>query len=402
MCRRQAIHLCWLGALLMLTACSNGRGSLQEESSPPPSGTANPPPSAPPPSGVAFSIGGEVTGLIGSGLTLQLNGSDDLPITSNGVFSFATRLPSGSTYAVTIRTSPSNPIQSCSVANGSGTLTSSDISSVRIACGGTETFSVGGEVGSLLGSGLVLQNNGGDDIGIDSSGAFKFPVELARGASYNVKVRTQPTAPDQACSVRNGTGTIANSDITNVLVTCAMSEFTIGGTVSGLSGSGLILLNNGNDEVEIDSNGTFTFPDTLPTGAQYSVTVGSQSTNQSQTCRVSNGSGTVGTMNVTSVRVTCTAAEFGIGGHVSHLRGSGLVLQNNGGDHLRIASNGRYRFVTTMQSGASYNITVATQPRDPRQTCIVANGSGIVRNADIDNVDIRCEKDRKDDDDDRD
>jgi trimeric autotransporter adhesin len=272
---------------------------------------------------------------------------------------------------------------------------------VRVSCGGTETFSVGGNVSGLLGSELVLQNGGGDDIGIDSGGTFTFPRRLASGSRYSVTVRTHPSAPAQACSVGRGTGTIATTNVTNVVVTCAMSDFSVGGSVNGLSGGGLVLLNNGIDELRIDSNGSFTFPTSLPTGAQYRVTIATQPTNQNQTCSVGNASGTVGRESVTSVRVTCVGAGFRIGGHVSELRGSGLVLQNNGGNDLPIASNGRYWFVTTMRTGASYNVSVGTQPRRPKQKCTVMNGSGIVRNSDIQNVEVKCD-DRDDDDDDDD
>ena len=345
-----------------------------------------------------------MNGLVGTGLILRLNGSHDLTVTSNGVFSFAARLASGSPYAVTVRTSPSNPAQSCSVENGRGTVTSGDITSVRVSCGGIETFSVGGNVSGLLGSGLVLHNGGGDEIGIDSSGAFTFPTRLASGSRYSVTVRTHPSAPSQACSIGRGTGTIATTNVTNVVVTCAMSDFSVGGSVSGLSSSGLVLLNNGVDELRIDSNGSFTFPTSLPAGANYRVTIATQPTNQNQTCSVNNASGTVGSANVTSVRVTCAGTGFRIGGHVSELRGSGLVLQNNGGNDLPIASNGSYWFVTTMATGASYNVSVLTQPRKPKQTCTVMNGSGIVRNSDIQNVEVKCDEkhDRDDDDDDDD
>ena len=64
-----------------------------------------------------------------------------------------------------------------------------------------------------------------------------------------------------------------DNDVTNVSVTCVTDEFTIGGSVSGLAGAGLVLLNNGVDNLAIGANGVFTFPATLPDGSSYAVTV---------------------------------------------------------------------------------------------------------------------------------
>src|SRR5207247_905222 len=82
--------------------------------------------------------------------------------------------------------------------------------------------------------------------------------------------------------------------------------YTIGGTVSGLSGTGLVLQNNGGSNLNVNANAnTFTFATALTAGSNYSVTVSTQPTAPSQTCAVANGSGTVGSVNVTSVSVTC-------------------------------------------------------------------------------------------------
>lgn len=88
------------------------------------------------------------------------------------------------------------------------------------------TYSVGGSVSGLVGSGLVLRNNGGDDLTLVSDGPFTFPTELASGATYDVSVHSQPTGPDQICSVTVGTetGTITNSDVNSVEVICTTNQ----------------------------------------------------------------------------------------------------------------------------------------------------------------------------------
>jgi len=95
-----------------------------------------------------------------------------------------------------------------------------------------------------------------------------------------------------------------DSGVGIVMVPSFATNYTIGGTVSGL-GAGLSvgLLNNGGDAITRNANGSFTFPTALASGAAYSVTVGTQPAGQ--TCTVTNGSGTVGSANVTNVTVSC-------------------------------------------------------------------------------------------------
>jgi FG-GAP repeat protein len=81
---------------------------------------------------------------------------------------------------------------------------------------------------------------------------------------------------------------------------------------------------------------------------------------------------------------------YTIGGHVEGLAGSGLVLQQNGGDNLAISADGDFTFATPLNDGATYAVTVFAQPGDPAQTCTVANGSGTVAGANVDTVDVTC------------
>ncbi|MBO9663926.1 autotransporter-associated beta strand repeat-containing protein [Dokdonella sp.] len=80
------------------------------------------------------TIGGSVQGLLGSGLVLRLNGSDDTPIASNGSFTLQPALDDLSTYAVTIAQQPTAPAQLCSVTGGSGVLDGSDVTDVVVDC----------------------------------------------------------------------------------------------------------------------------------------------------------------------------------------------------------------------------------------------------------------------------
>ena len=81
-----------------------------------------------------YTIGGTVSGLNGSGLVLLLNGGNALPIAANGPFTFAAGLLAGATYDVSVGTAPNNPYQECVITNGTGTVTSSNVTTVDITC----------------------------------------------------------------------------------------------------------------------------------------------------------------------------------------------------------------------------------------------------------------------------
>src|ERR1700743_2371774 len=90
--------------------------------------------------GSKYTVGGTVTGLSGSGLVLELNGGDGLSFTGSGDFVFGTRLASNAAYAVTVSSQPSNPTQTCTVRNGSGTIDKSGITNVIVSYTQTGRF----------------------------------------------------------------------------------------------------------------------------------------------------------------------------------------------------------------------------------------------------------------------
>jgi hypothetical protein len=84
--------------------------------------------------------------------------------------------------------------------------------------------------------------------------------------------------------------------------TGATAQYTVGGTVSGLSGA-LVLADNGGDRLNLRGSGTFTFNRPLVDGAAYNVTVVTSPARQ--TCTVLGGLGTVVAADVTGVTVAC-------------------------------------------------------------------------------------------------
>jgi hypothetical protein len=325
-----------------------------------------------------YTFGGTVSGLTGTGLVL-FNGStgDKLPVSANGSFTFGVTLSSGSSYSVTVLTQPTG--QSCTVTNGSGTM-SANVTNIQVTCS-TTTYTIGGTVSGLTGAGLVLQDNGGNNLPVSASGSFTFSTAIASGAAYSVTVLTQPTG--QSCTVVNGSGT-ASANVTNVQVACSTVFYTIAGMVSGLTGTGLVLQDNGANNLSVSANGSFSFSNSVASSANYSVTVLTQPTGQ--ICTVSNGSGKA-TANVSNVQITCSTAAYTIGGTVFGVTGAGLVLQDNGGNNLAASANGAFTFSNPIGSGLGYNVTVLTQPTG--QSCTVTNGSGTA-SANVTNVQVAC------------
>ena len=80
-----------------------------------------------------------------------------------------------------------------------------------------------------------------------------------------------------------------------------LATYSVGGNVSGLTGS-VTLQNNGGDDIIKTTNDGFTFPAQADSSV-YAVTVSSQPTGQ--TCTVIDGSGTIAAADVADVGVAC-------------------------------------------------------------------------------------------------
>ncbi|HVK67352.1 MAG TPA: hypothetical protein VM694_22860, partial [Polyangium sp.] len=180
----------------------------------------------------------------------------------------------------------------------------------------------------------------------------------------------------------------------------AATVYSLGGTVKGLEGKGLVLEVALPDELfsnlTIEANGEFTFKPTLADGDSYDVTVAVQSADPAQSCTVTRGKGVVAGADVKDVSVDCATLPPNprwIGGTVSGLAGTGLVLQNNGKDDLSVAMDGAFQFTTPETDGDTYDVTVSVQPTNPAQTCVVEAGKGTVEGVDVTGIQVKCTND---------
>ncbi|MEO8801978.1 MAG: Ig-like domain-containing protein [Rudaea sp.] len=348
--------------------------------------------------GVAPStIGGSISGLTGT-VQLKLDGTTPTStqtqsFSANGSFTFSTALSAGSNWTVSVATQPTG--QTCTVTNGTGTNLLANVTTVKVACT-TNTYTIGGSISGLTGS-VQLKLAGTSPTSTQTqtfpaNGSVTFSTALSAGSNWTVSVTTQPTG--QTCTVTNGTGTNLLTNVTTVKVACTTNTYTIGGSISGLTGSVQLKLDGtsptSTQSQTFSANGSFTFSTALTSGSNWSVSVATQPTGQ--TCVVANGTGTNLLANVTTVTVACTTNTYTIGGSISGLTGSvQLKLDGTSPTSTQLqafSANGSFTFSTGLTAGSNWTVSVATQPTG--QTCVVANGADTNLLANVTTVTVAC------------
>lgn len=316
-----------------------------------------------------YSVGGTISVESSGVVTLQNNGTDDLT-QGSGAFAFSTRLSSGASYHVTVKTAPAG--QTCTVTNGSGIVSSQNITNVGVVCH-SNAYPVGGNLSGLAsGETVTLKNSNGDTLSLTANGPFTFSQMVANGATYNVTVETQPLT--QICSVTNGSGAVNDAPVNNIVVSCT-NTYSIGGFAYGLlpTSTNLVLKNDDNNEtLNVPNDGIFVFPTRLSTGESYHIQVMTQPTDQ--ICDVTNAEGTVGTQNVSNIEVICSEDAYTLGGNVTGLgNGKNVTLAVKAGSTNKVIVTGSaspavaFTFPEDVPVGSQYHVVVDTQPLN--QTC---------------------------------
>lgn len=184
------------------------------------------------------------------------------------------------------------------------------------ACGGGsgDLYLTGSIVGGVTVDGLILQNNGGDDLVVPAGATgFQFANRVSTDDEFNVTVKqAPPNASQKGCTVLNGKARANYYTIGQIQVYCTINQQDMQVAVNGLTGTGLQLVNAADAETVTPNGGaqvSVKMAQVLQ-GGPYAVKVLNQPAGQ--TCTVSggdngNGTGIVGGSAVTSVVVNCAA-----------------------------------------------------------------------------------------------
>lgn len=152
--------------------------------------------------------------------------------------------------------------------------------------------------------------------------------------------------------------------------------YKVGGSVVGLSGSGLILQLGSGETLSIEADGTFSFPTPIGNLLPYQVGVISQPSQLAQVCTPSNATGVISGADVTNVLINCATSSFPVRTNISGLEGSGLRVQLQATDDsaapaqtVDVGEDGEVAFPTALLDGTRFELSIAQQPTS--QWCIV-------------------------------
>lgn len=195
----------------------------------------------------------------------------------------------------------------------------------------------------------------------EGSRGIDIPTTLLTGANQSIYYRF-------ACR-RPGQGESGGSEwhVLN-LQADPVGGFSVGGSVSNLSASGLELRNGNREVLQVPAGATsFTFLTPVIPGTPFDVRVKTQP--NGSTCSVANGKGTVSTASVTSIVVTCTPSNVTYAGFAVVASTNAAVVNLFG----RLGSSLSGAPLDTRLSGAG-PVAVAVAPNN--SFAYVANKAG--------------------------
>jgi len=130
-----------------------------------------------------YTIGGTVSGLIGAGLELSNSSSSMSAV--NGPFTFPIDFADGSAYDLRIAKQPTNPVQICAVAHGSGTINGANVTNIEVSCAAPQP--AGGLDANFGSGGKVAANDplGAKSMALQADGKLVILSERSRLTRFN-------------------------------------------------------------------------------------------------------------------------------------------------------------------------------------------------------------------------
>ena len=340
------------------------------------------------------TVSGTVSGLESNEtvtLTLTPTGgtAENVDVTGNNSFSFATKIAFNATYTVTVTSQPG--IKGCVVApTGIQTMGEAD-ATIAVTCQiqnnprGVVRGLAEGETVALtllvgIGSQEIITVTGDADTSSDDG--FIFGASAGRTFRFSLAVTTAPAG--KVCSVTpSGSIAFGDADYSDFLVICG-KLYNVNGAVSGLAGGEAVTLTlsptGGSDETKtITANENFAFDTEVGENFTYTVTVTAVPTGK--ICVVAPaGMQTMGDTDAT-VAVSCVFVSYNVNGSVNGLENGEtitLTLTPTGGTaepevvsgDADTSSDDSFSFDTTLLKDATYTVDITTPPADKR--CTVA------------------------------
>ena len=257
-------------------------------------------------------------------------------------------------------------------------------------------YKVGGRVTGLPQNTnlLLINNSGADQLQVTRDGNYTFAHGLGDGDTYSVSVK-EPQPAGTACTVKNPTGSIRTASVTDVDVACTTTpETTLRVIVKNLVGTLSLLSDTTDETLSLQSPATtFDFTQKITRGQPYRVVVFHHPLDMF--CNVVKDGAVTSSAEVSgdapggvvTITFECVSALKTISVDVTGATGP-LVLQNNGGDDLKIEKDGTYTFPGTYREGTAYDLTVASSP--PDQACVIPQGAGTMIDLNLINVRVTC------------
>jgi hypothetical protein len=204
-------------------------------------------------------------------------------------------------------------------------------------------------------------------------------------------------------------GALVALTLASLLTACGgKAQYTVQGSISGLTLDGL-QLSNGGETITLNRGATsFAFSKQIDYGASFDITV--KASPPFMTCGVSAGSGTAGYTVAIGAAVTCSPTAYTVGGLFKGLKSTfttttdattgtvtttenvvSATLINGSATPVLVNSTGvgdGAFTVATLTNGDVYSVSILTQPKG--FTCQLTNNIGVVRGENVTIMNLDC------------